>query len=463
MSSPDSLPDNSRRRLLKAGLAVTATTALSLPMLQACRPVPDARAWRNWSGSQASRPAAWLQPQDESELVRQLQAVRGNIRVTGAGHSFSALCKTSDTLVSIDQLRGVVSHDPATLQATVWAGTRLHELGEPLWQAGQGLVNQGDVDVQSLAGACGTSTHGTGSTLGSLSAQVRGVRLVTPAGDVITADAGRDREVFQAAATSLGALGIVTQIRLQNRRAYSLREHEFLAPLDSVLGKLDSYARDNRHAEFWAFFDNDTAIVKLLNETDDEPTPEPLLTLPVSSVLDLTSRIAHGIEGMDGPMQKLLTALHSEVRRSGRSYRIFPSARESRFNEMEYEVPVAQGPECLQEILATVRKSGLRTLFPVEYRLVAADEVWLSPFQGRDSASISVHQHVSADYRPLFSLVEPIFWKYGGRPHWGKLHTLDARRLAALYPHWDDFRQVRSRLDPGGRMLNAHLRRLLLA
>ncbi len=459
----DAPPDKSRRRLLRAGVAVAATSAISLPVIRACQPQPaQPTTWQNWSGSQSSRPAAWLRPRDEAELARQLGTARGHIRVTGASHSFSALCKTSDTLVSIDGLKGVISHDPEALQATVWAGSRLRDLGEPLWQVGQGLINQGDVDVQSLAGACGTSTHGTGSRLGSLSAQVRGVHLMTPDGELIEANADRDSEVFRASATSLGALGIATRIRLQNRKAYSLSEHEFLAPLDTVLGELDSYARDNRHAEFWAFFESDQAIVKLLNETDSEPTPEPLIELPVSSVLDLTSRIAHGIEGMDGPMQKLLVALHSEVRRSGRSYRIFPSVRESRFNEMEYEIPVAQGPECLREIIATVRKSGLRTLFPVEYRLVAADDVWLSPFQGRDSASISVHQHASTDYRPLFNLVEPIFWKYGGRPHWGKLHSLGARQLAALYPHWDDFQRVRARLDPRGRMLNEHLRRLLL-
>jgi FAD/FMN-containing dehydrogenase len=129
---------------------------------------------------------------------------------------------------------------------------------------------------------------------------------------------------------------------------------------------------------------------------------------------------------------------------------------------MEYELPLARGLECVEEVLTTVQRSSLRTLFPLEYRTVAADEAWLSPFYGRDSASISIHQHVCTDYRPLFNLVEPIFWKYGGRPHWGKLHSLDAVRLAELYPRWDDARRVRERLDPQGRMLNAHLRTLLV-
>lgn len=447
----------SRRQFLQAGLGIAGSAVLG-----GCGARdPDPRQWRNWSGGQSSRPAAWLRPRDEAELVWQLRAASGELRVTGAGHSFSPVCRTEGTLVSIDDLKGVISHDASTLQARVWAGTRLRDLGEPLWNLGQGLLNQGDVDPQSVAGACGTSTHGTGRTLGSFSSVVRGVRLVTPAGEIIEADAARDADVYRAACTSLGVLGVVTQLTLQNRTAYKLREREYTESLDAVLAKLPDYVRSNRHFEFWAFFESDLAIVKTLNETTDEDTPAPAVDLPVDAVLDLASRLAHGVAGMDGAMQRLLTALQPGTERVGRSYRIFPSARNTRFNEMEYEVPVARGPDCLREILAAVRAAGIRTLFPVEYRTVAADDAWLSPFQGRDSASISIHQYHAVDWRELFDLVEPIFWKHEGRPHWGKLHTLTARQLAPLYPHWDDFQRVRRRLDPQGRMLNAHLRAVL--
>lgn len=458
----------SRRALLKGGAAAGA--ALALPgLMSGCSKKPEplvpgvSQEWHNWSGSQRATPRQWLNPRDEAELAKQLRAASGEIRVTGASHSFSAVCKTSDTLVSIDQLRGIVSHDAETLQATVWAGTRLRDLGEPLWAIGQGLVNQGDVDPQSVGGACGTSTHGTGITLGSFSSVVRGVRLMTPSGEVIEADAQRDAEVYQAARTSLGALGIATQIRLQNRKAYKLHEREYVEPLETVLANLDKSIKENRHYEFWAFFQTDDALVKVLNETEADDTPAPSFELPVDHILDLASEIAHGLPGMDGAMQKMLTGLHTEVERVGRSHRIFPSSRNSRFNEMEYELPADQGPDCLREILEVVRQSGIRTLFPVEYRMVAADDAWLSPFYGRDTASISVHQYHTVDYRELFDLVEPIFWKYGGRPHWGKLHTLDAKRLSALYPKWDDYQAVRRRLDPQGRMLNEHLRKVLIA
>lgn len=461
----ESLPNHRRRQLLKAGLAAGA--AASLPLLPGCggtpaEPKPGDAAWQNWSGGQKSQPRAWLNPRDESELITQLRAAPGMVRVTGASHSFSALCKTDDTLFSLDQLSGVIKHDAQTLQATLWAGTRLRDLGEPLWQLGQALSNQGDVNPQSIGGACGTSTHGTGPTLGSFSSMVRGVRLVTPQGEVIEATAEKDAEVFHAATTSLGALGVVTQFTLQNRASYKLQQQEYLEDLDVLLGKLDTYIKANRHFEFWCFFESKGAIVKTLNETTAADTPVPSFELPVDHILDLTARIADGIVGMDGPMQRFLTAMVSPVQRVGPAYEIFPSPRNSRFNEMEYELPAERGPECLKEILATVQKSSVRTLFPLEYRTVAADDCWLSPMQGRATVAISVHQHHTVDYRPLFDLVEPIFWKYSGRPHWGKLHTLDAKRLAGLYPHWDDYQNVRKRLDPKGRMLNAHLRKVLV-
>ena len=79
-------------------------------------------------------------------------------------------------------------------------------------------------------------------------------------------------------------------------------------------------------------------------------------------------------------------------------------------------------------------------------------------FHQRDGCSISIHQFADLDYRPYFDVVERIFWKYDGRPHWGKLHSLRSSELQALYPRWKDFLAVREGVDPTGRMLNSHLR-----
>jgi FAD/FMN-containing dehydrogenase len=127
---------------------------------------------------------------------------------------------------------------------------------------------------------------------------------------------------------------------------------------------------------------------------------------------------------------------------------------------MEYAVPRARGPECLKEIVATIRAQKINTGFPIEYRAVAADDVWLSPFYERDSATIAVHQYHRVDTTKLFSACEAVFRRYEGRPHWGKRHTRSADELEVLYPKFNEFRALRRRLDPGGKFLNPYLREM---
>jgi FAD/FMN-containing dehydrogenase len=124
---------------------------------------------------------------------------------------------------------------------------------------------------------------------------------------------------------------------------------------------------------------------------------------------------------------------------------------------MEYGVPYAQGPDCIREIVDTIRKKKINTGFPIEYRSVAPDDVWLSPFYQRPSATIAVHQYYSVDTSRLFTECETIFRRYEGRPHWGKRHTRTAEEVESLYPQYGAFRALRRKLDPEGKFLNPHL------
>ncbi len=89
---------------------------------------------------------------------------------------------------------------------------------------------------------------------------------------------------------------------------------------------------------------------------------------------------------------------------------------------------------------------------------VAADDAFLSNAYGRRTVTLSIHQDGALPYREFFQDVEPIFWSYGGRPHWGKIHTLGAAQLRDLYPEWERFLAIREQLDPTGCFLNLHLR-----
>ena len=99
--------------------------------------------------------------------------------------------------------------------------------------------------------------------------------------------------------------------------------------------------------------------------------------------------------------------------------------------------------------------------FPIEVRFTAADDIWLSTAYERDNAYIAIHQYHRMDHHRYFAAFEAIVAEHAGRPHWGKLHTLDAERLASLYPRFDDFLAVRRQLDPGGLFANAYLEQVL--
>ena len=128
---------------------------------------------------------------------------------------------------------------------------------------------------------------------------------------------------------------------------------------------------------------------------------------------------------------------------------------------MEYAVPFEKGPETVREVVKTIRTRSINTGFPLEFRTVAADDVWMSPFFERPSVTIAVHQYHSVDTKKLFDAAEAVFRSVDGRPHWGKRHSLTAADLRPRYPEWGRFQTVRARLDPEGRFQNPYTRRVL--
>ncbi|MFD1437081.1 D-arabinono-1,4-lactone oxidase [Acinetobacter terrae] len=416
--------------------------------------------WRNWSGSQYGS-AEIFKPRQINELKKLLKS-HAQIRAVGAGHSFSALVKTDAVLINLDRFKGVVTFDEDQTQCTVQAGTRLYDLGEYLAPINQALPNQGDIDQQSLAGAISTGTHGTGIDLPCLSAFVEGFELLTADGELLQCDRQQNTEIFQAGRVALGSFGILTKITLQNRSRYKLKEQIRLCPLQEVFANIDQWKHQHRHIEFWAFLHSDQVMLKTLDETDDAIQPRQDAWPSEDALLTLCSELTRRLPVTNPYLQKLLSVFVKPTCYVDWSNQIFPTPRNTKFNEMEYQLPVEQGLQCLEEVLHILRKHQVPMFFPIEFRYVKGDDIWLSPFYRRDSVSISIHQFHKQDYHAVFDLVEPILQKYQGRPHWGKLHSMNAALLRDLYPKWDDFMALRQQLDPNQKWLNPHLKQLFL-
>jgi FAD-linked oxidoreductase len=423
--------------------------------------------WSNWSGGVTSRPKSVVAPKDEVDLASAVRKAQGPVRVPGTGHSFTPVAASNGTLIDLSAFTGLKNVDKPAQVATLRAATPLWQAGPLLYTAGVGLKNMGDIDRQTLGGVVGTGTHGTGPTLKSFSAEAACFRLVLANGEVIDCSGTENSEICAAGRCSLGMLGVMTEITMNVRPAYKLTEKNFLMPPDELFAQLDTLVNSNRHFEFFWFPYADVCICKSLNETD-EPAPEPRSAQALyergekggsdSTAFAAINEVLPYAPFLLRPAHRLFSQLMPGPAKVRWSHEIFPSPRTVRFNEMEYAVPYAKGPDCIREIVATIRKKKINTGFPIEFRSVAADEVWLSPFYQRPSATIAVHQYHRVDTTALFGACEAIFRSYEGRPHWGKRHTRTAAEVESLYPQYGAFRAQRRNLDPQGKFLNPHLR-----
>ena len=445
-----------RRSVLAAlaGIGAAAGLGIAPAVAAAKRRLP----WRNWSGSQQCLPEARLAPASIGELQELVAESTGVIRPVGAGHSFTALVPTDGTLVSLSRLGGIGDIDTENLQATIGGGTRLGDIGQPLQDAGQALINMPDIDEQTLAGSLATATHGTGAGLGCMSTLVTGLQLVDARGDIIECDADNNPELFQAARVSLGSLGLVTQVRMQNMQPYRLRREMVWMELEEMLENVESMADQHRNFEFfyvpfsgWGFTDAHDITDEPIGTTGQEDPNEGTMTLKtVRDWMQSTPALRQF------SLSTYASFLDKEVT-VGNSWSNYANERNVRFNEMEYHLPRESGLKAVREVVAALEKHHHEVFFPLEIRYVKGDDIWLSPFYGQDSMSIAVHRYFEEDYKPYFNTVEPILRKYGGRPHWGKLNSLGAAEFRELYPRWDDFSAVRREMDPEGRFLNSYL------
>ncbi|UVO50582.1 FAD-binding protein [Sphingomonas sp. SUN019] len=403
-------------------------------------------------------PATLLRPTSEGELARAIAAA-DKVRVAGAGHSFMPLCDTAGLLISLDDMPGELTISADRTRATASAGWSLKRLTAALWDEGLSLPNQGDVNPQSLAGSIATGTHGTGRTLGSLSTLVRSFRLILADGSIVAASPAENPELFEAQRLSLGLFGVAVEIEFDVIPAFHLEERIEKRRFDEIAECFDDLAAGHRHVEFWWFPHADSVILKTLDLVDPCDPPRQRSDMSEKGFRRMCD-IGAAVPMLVPYLQRSAMKAPMRGRRKGPAHVIFPSDRTVRFEEMEYELPEANGMAALKEVVGWIRKKRLPVSFPFEYRTVAGDDIWLSPMNAGPCASISMHQYAKMPWRGMFAEAEAVLRAHGGRPHWAKRHTLTRDDVDALYPLAERFRAVRRAHDPGGKFLNAHLAEL---
>lgn len=215
-------------------------------------------------------------------VVYQASAGGAELHTVGSGHAFEDVAVAKDQLVSLAQLKSPLSYvldgaltdarravqdDPATASKLfhVHGGIMIGELNEVLAANGLAMITLGGVNVQTLAGAIATSTHGGDIGLAPLPDVVQAVHLVTAAGKQVWIERAsapvttddrlravmrrwepvaediqirRDDDLVNAVVVACGRFGVIYSVVLNVVRAFRLAEYTVAAPTAPVLGRL---------------------------------------------------------------------------------------------------------------------------------------------------------------------------------------------------------------------------------
>jgi alditol oxidase len=397
----------------------------------------------NWAGNITFRAREVHRPATLDEL-RRIVAASDRLRALGTRHSFNRIADTTGDLVSTAALPPTVEISDNTV--TVAAGLRYGEFVGQLHTAGFALPNLGSLPHLSVAGAVATGTHGSGQDNGNLATAVSGIQFVTAEGDVV--NLGRDDADFTAVVVGLGAFGVVTALTLDLEPTFQLAQHvyenlpadQFARHTNEILGAGYSVSlftdwRDDTIRQVWVKGPYADLDETWLGATRAERNVNPV---PGMSGANCTEQL-----GVTGPWYQRLPHFRLEFT---------PSAGDEL--QTEYFVPRENAIDAFRAL----DRIGAR-IAPVlricEIRTVAADDLWLSPAYGRDSAAFHFTWLPDTEaVRSVLTAIEEQLAPYGARPHWGKLFNLDATTLSGRYDRYPDFRNLITRYDPQGKFRN---------
>ncbi|MEU8222085.1 D-arabinono-1,4-lactone oxidase [Kribbella sp. NPDC048915] len=399
----------------------------------------------NWAGNVSF--ASELRRPRTIEELQELVASAEKVRVLGTGHSFNRIADSTGTLVSVQDLPKVV--EVGERGATVSAGLRYGEVTAALEAQGLALHNLGSLPHISVAGACSTGTHGSGDTNRPLAAAVNAITFVDASGELVTLT--RDDPDFPGSVISLGALGVTVSMTLDVQPSYQISQvvydglpvERLGTDLDAVMGSAYSVSA------FTDWVDPDVMVWRKRRELTD---PEPqwlgatLADGPRHPIKVMPADYATQQGGIPGPWNERLPHFRLEFT---------PSNGDEL--QSEYFVARDRAPEAF-DVLRALGNRFAPVIQVSEVRTIAADDLWLSPSQGRDTVALHFTWiQDESQVRPVVAALEEALAPLDARPHWGKVFAADATTLAQRYPRVPDFIALADRRDPTGKFRNEYL------
>lgn len=413
---------------------------------------PIRPAGRNWAGNLTYGAVGVARPEGLDEL-REVLAGHDRVRALGSRHSFSDLTDTTGVLVDLSALPGEVAVDADRRSVSVAAGTRYGDLARALEAQGWALANLASLPHISVAGAVATGTHGSGVRNGSLATSVRALDIMGADGAVRHLERGGPD--FAGSVVALGALGVVVALELDVEPTFGVRQQVRTGlTWEEVEASFEEITSAAYSVSLFTRFDDEQIVQLWVKSREDDVVDVERYGAAATEVMHmLLGGAPEAVTeqfGAPGPWLDRLPHFRMEFT---------PSNGEEL--QSEYFVERSQALAGLAA-LRRVAPSFAHLLAVTEIRSIAADDLWLSGAQGRETVGfhftwVRDEPAVRAACREIEAALVPL----GARPHWGKVFELDAAGLAEVYPRLTDFAALRDRVDPDRRFHNAFLERAL--
>jgi xylitol oxidase len=409
----------------------------------------------NWAGNYTYSTKLLSSPASIDELISYIRQHK-KYKVLGTRHCFNHIADSTTEFLSLKNIPPEITIDRNLRTVTVSGGIRYGDLSAHLHGNGYALHNLASLPHISVAGACATATHGSGSNNGNLATAVAAIEFITSDGNIVTLSREKNEEQFSGAIVHLGALGIVTRMTLDIEPAYEVRQdvyenlpmHQLQEHFDEIMSAGYSVSlftdwQKRNIGEVW--IKSKMGLKNPVTEPTDffgaKPATKNLHPIPGISAENCTEQM-----GVAGPWHERLP--HFKMG-------FTPSSGEEL--QSEYFVPRQYAYDAIAAVEQLHQKITPHLLIS-EIRTIDADNLWMSPCY--QQPCVAIHFTWKQNWPAVSSLlpqIEEQLYAFHARPHWGKLFTASPDKIRELYPKMTDFQQLVKQFDPEGTFANEYL------
>jgi alditol oxidase len=407
----------------------------------------------NWAGNLTYSTDHLLTPNSVEELQ---QAIKANkkVRALGTKHCFNTIADSNDTQISTAGFNKLISIDKQNKTVTVGAGIKYGEFCKQLDESGFALHNLASLPHISVAGACATSTHGSGIRNGSLATAVSAIEFVNGNGELVQLSRANNGAEFLGAVVNLGALGVLTKLTLDVQPTFTMKQVVYQnMPMAALEKNFETIMSSGYSVSlFTDWTKKNVSEVWIKSKSDDMKQ-----IAPEFFGAKLATKNLHPIEALDAINCTEQMGVEGPWYERMPHFRMGFTPSSGKELQSEFFIPFEHAYDGFMAIEQLNTKISPHLMI-TEVRAIAADDLLMSPFKGKTCVAFHFtwKQEVEA-VTAVLPLIEAALAPFNPRPHWGKVFTMQPSVLQSRIAGLDEFKSLMMKHDPEGKFRNAFI------